>query len=372
MAVGHKIETQAIPERYARGWHCLGLAQDYKDGKPHKLDVFGTKLVAFQGEDGNVHILDAYCIHMGADLSMGEVQGNSVVCPFHHWSWGADGKCNSIPYCKRIPPRAKTKTWPTREQNHLLFVYNDPEGNPPPPEVEIPRIDACFSDEWTDWSVKYWLFNTNCRELIDNLADEGHFNAVHHAPNDYFANIFEGHKASQITIGGSETLTEGGLSTYNTYFGPAYHITHMIAEQGGMTIESILLNSHVPRDLNSFHQRFGVIVKRLPGMSDAENEALAEAYSKAVFDAFAQDQVIWDNKVRIDNPMLCENDGPIYQLRKWYSQFYTDVADLPADVAERKIFETVTKVPSPPMHHVFEPEDPEDQCATPRQADRTA
>lgn len=82
---------------------------------------------------------------------------------------------------------------------------------------------------------------------------------------------------------------------------------------------------------------------------------MAESYSQAVFEAFAGDQKIWDSKVRIDNPMLCENDGPVYQLREWYSQFYTDVAQVPASVAERKVIVTVNKLEtSPAIHHVFE------------------
>src|SRR5678815_4998744 len=86
----HKIEASAPPERYARGWHCLGLAQEYKDGKAHGINIFGTRLVIFQGEDKQLHIMDAWCPHMGADLALGKVSGNSVVCKFHAWSWGAD------------------------------------------------------------------------------------------------------------------------------------------------------------------------------------------------------------------------------------------------------------------------------------------
>ena len=40
------IETAQRTHRYARGWHCLGNAADYRDGKPHTLEVFGTRLVA--------------------------------------------------------------------------------------------------------------------------------------------------------------------------------------------------------------------------------------------------------------------------------------------------------------------------------------
>src|ERR1051325_10497216 len=69
----HEIESTPPPDRYARGWHCLGLAQDYRDGKPHSLNIFGTRLVVYQGESGKLHILNAWCPHMGADLALGDV-----------------------------------------------------------------------------------------------------------------------------------------------------------------------------------------------------------------------------------------------------------------------------------------------------------
>jgi len=34
---------------------------------------------------------------------------------------------------------------------------------------------------------------------------------------------------------------------------------------------------------------------------------------------------IWRHTRRaIDNPLLVEEDGPVYQLRRWYQQFYVD------------------------------------------------
>jgi len=333
-----KIIAAQMPERYARGWHCLGLASDYTD-KPVALNYFGTKLVAYRGADNQVHILDAYCPHMGADLSLGCVEGNSLRCPFHAWRWGADGVCDDIPYAKRIPPKAVIKSWPTQEQNQLLFVWNDPEGNDPIPEQDIPRIDACFSDDWSDWRIELFNIRTNCRELLDNMADIGHFSPVHANHITTFKNISEGHVYEQVQTGSSDTLSEAddeGLTSVATYYGPAYMVTHMTGATGGVDVESRLLVSHVPIDTENFDLRFGVMIKKNPKLSAEENQAMVDTYSKLASEAFRQDVHIWHNKVRVDNPILCDGDGPIHKLRQWYHQFYVDLKDVPAALKERK------------------------------------
>ncbi len=106
------IEAEAISSRFARGWHCLGLAETFKDGKPQTVQAFGQKLVVFTGADGKTNVLDGYCLNMGGDLSQGTVKGNEIACPFHDWRWGGDGRCKQIPYSRRVrcapgPPRGR-------------------------------------------------------------------------------------------------------------------------------------------------------------------------------------------------------------------------------------------------------------------------
>ncbi|MQA24109.1 MAG: Rieske 2Fe-2S domain-containing protein, partial [Micromonosporaceae bacterium] len=85
------IDVGAPPARYARGWHCLGLAESFRDGKPHAIEAFGAKLVVFADSHGELHVLDGHCRHMGGDLTQGSVKGDEVACPFHDWRWGGDG-----------------------------------------------------------------------------------------------------------------------------------------------------------------------------------------------------------------------------------------------------------------------------------------
>jgi len=58
---------------------------------------------------------------------------------------------------------------------------------------------------------------------------------------------------------------------------------------------------------------------------DAKMARYADAYVKNLQVGFAEDIQIWENKRWRDRPMLCDGDGPIGALRRWYRQFYPDV-----------------------------------------------
>jgi len=347
-----QIEAGAAPDRYARGWHCLGLASTFADGKPHSVEAFGGKLVVWQGADGELKCLDAYCRHMGGDLSMGEVDGDNIACPFHGWRWGGDGKCADIPYAKRIPPRARTKTWPTLEKNGHLFVWNDPEGNPPPDDVTIPDFEGYDSGEWTDWTWDTIPVNgIHCREVVDNMVDMAHFYYIHKGLPTYFKNVFEGHLCTQyyagtnfehaatgapIDIGQYEGQTTKSEATYH---GPSYLVDKLWDSYGEMTIESILITCHYPVSPTSFVLMYGMLVKKIPGLDDETMGKVARKMTRLIGAGFLQDVKIWQHKTRIENPLLCESDGPVYQLRRWYEQFYVDVDDILPEMVERFEFE---------------------------------
>lgn len=337
-AAPYKIEAKAIEERYARGWHCLGLASRFTE-QPVSLNYFGTKLVAYRGAGGKVTILDGFCPHMGADLTMGCVEGNSIRCPFHAWRWGADGVCDDIPYAKRIPPKAVIKSWPTLEENKLLFVWNDPEGNPPIPEQIPPRIDDCFDPLWSEWAIEMIHIPINARELVDNMADVAHFSTVHGAGATSFKNIVESHTYIQQMTSRSETLAEDSeLHSEAIYCGPAYMHTYMTGQMGGIEIASRLLVAHVPVDTNSFDLYFGVKIKKNPNLTAEQNDAIVRGYVEQSRIAFFQDVDIWKTKTRIDNPLLCDGDGPVNLLRQWYAQFYQNIADIGDKWKQRKEF----------------------------------
>ncbi len=349
------IEAGSAPTRFARGWHCVGLASAYRDGKPHGLEAFGTKIVIWAGADGELHALDGYCRHMGGDLSKGSVAGDNVACPFHSWRWGGDGKCKEIPYARRVPPRARTRSWPVLERNGHVFVWHDPEGNPPPDDVTIPEFEGYGSGEWTEWTWSELLVeNSHSREIIDNMVDMAHFFYIHKGLPTYFKNVFDGHLATQYYAGTShEEAATGapidigqfeGQSTKSeaTYFGPSYLVDWLDNSYGSMTVSSILITTHYPVSATSFMLQYGMIVKRIPGLDDETMATVAKKMTAMIGEGFLGDVEIWKHKSRIDNPLLCDEDGPVYQLRRWYEQFYVDVADVTPEMTQRFEFEIDT------------------------------
>ncbi|NKY54490.1 Rieske 2Fe-2S domain-containing protein [Nocardia vermiculata] len=349
------IDTGAPPERFARGWHCLGLVRQFDDGLPHQISAFGTELVVFRGENGKLNVLNAFCPHMGGNLAHGTVKGDAIACPFHDWRWRGDGKCAGIPYARRVPPLARTRAWQTMEVSGQLFVWNDPQGSTPPAELAIPEIPTHGDPGWTDWVWNSLVVEgSHSREIVDNVVDMAHFFYVHYGMPTYFRNVFEGHIATQVmrsrpradAAGVSQNAdSETESRSDASYYGPSYMIDKLWSAQYAERDEPniYLINCHYPVTPTSFVLQYGVMVEKPTGMDDESAQAMAEAVGKGIAIGFEQDVEIWKNKSRIDNPLLCEEDGPVYQLRRWYRQFYVDIEDIQPEMVDRFEFEIDTE-----------------------------
>src|SRR5689334_2776631 len=79
-------------------------------------------------------------------------------------------------------------------------------------------------------------------------------------------------------------------------------------------------------------------------------EKLATVFTEGVSKGFLQDVEIWQHKTRIDNPLLVEEDGAVYQMRRWYQQFYVDVADVTPDMTDRFEIEIDTTAANEKWH----------------------
>ena len=301
---------------YANGWFRMAYSTEVGPGDVKGLSYFGRELVLFRDDDGAPHVLDAYCPHLGAHLAVGgKVEGDSIRCPFHAWKIGADGRCNEIPYAKRIPPNAEVKSWPVMEENGIIFAWYHADDEAP--TYQIPALDGVDDAAWRPLEVHHWKIKARWLDMNENCVDAPHFHYVHGTLNIPESTLREDGHMFEVTSlfkqkapGGTEA--DGVLTTCE--YGPGFQNV----KQGGI-IDSLLMNTATPIDEDYTDISFAYSVKT---EGDPRKEKLAVKIVADLVSQFANDMPIWESKACWRRPKLCDGDGPVGVYRRWYAQFF--------------------------------------------------
>ena len=69
--VRRRKKVGELPPVYPNGWFCLIRSDELAVGATTSVNALGQNFAMFRDEGGKVHILDAYCAHLGANLAVG-------------------------------------------------------------------------------------------------------------------------------------------------------------------------------------------------------------------------------------------------------------------------------------------------------------
>jgi nitrite reductase/ring-hydroxylating ferredoxin subunit len=155
-------------------WYPVAMTGEVPAGTVVSKEFLDGKVAVWRGEDGLARVHSAYCRHMGADLSVGQVAGNRLRCVFHRWEYGGDGRCVKIPVTDAIPPRARLFNFPTAEKWGLIWAFNG----------ESPLYDVPCFPTIDERQLAHRVFE--CHPLpippylvVGNTHDFQHVRAVH-------------------------------------------------------------------------------------------------------------------------------------------------------------------------------------------------
>lgn len=345
-----KSSTYAFLEKghYARGWHIVLFSSELAPGEAKPLRYFERDFVVWRGESGAVSILDAYCPHLGAHLASdgGRVCGDQIACPFHGWTFSDTGECVAIPYARKIPERAVNalKSWPVLERNGFIALWFCPQGSEP---VDyLPVIEDWGGDAWGDWQFHRSRVRAKPCDVIENIVDIAHFPHVHGGNVKSFENRFGDYTVTQVSSvqrdpeagmitppgldfdlvearnqGAGEEADAWGDATYH---GPSIMYYYTESRSPEVSFRSWWVNYHTPVNDDELDLCSAVIMSSLT--DDPLPPEFAELYPSVAHAAFGQDVLIWQDKMYREDPILCDGDGPINKLRRWYDQFYQPVA----------------------------------------------
>ena len=165
---------------YINFWYPVAKSEDITEEKPFKVEILSLNFVAFRDSDGQAHVLSDICVHRGGSLGEGWVQDDCVVCPYHGWRYGGDGRCTTIPsigYDGKPPARAKVDSYPVEEKYGIVFAFlGDLPATERPPLLEIKEYG---SDDWRHSEVIVLDVDYYYERSIENGLDPAHNEFVH-------------------------------------------------------------------------------------------------------------------------------------------------------------------------------------------------
>jgi phenylpropionate dioxygenase-like ring-hydroxylating dioxygenase large terminal subunit len=155
-------------------WYAVELDSAIKCGEVREVQFWNRSIAVYRDEQGSLHAIENRCAHRQLKLSYGHVEGCELVCPYHGWTYDADGRVTQIPHelFGRPMPRFKVTSYPVQVRYGLIWLFpGDPQL---PATVKIPEIPelegkerwACVPLDFT-WKAHYSM-------IIDNVSDFTH------------------------------------------------------------------------------------------------------------------------------------------------------------------------------------------------------
>lgn len=194
--------------------------------KPVGRTVLGESIVMYRDANGRIVAAADRCPHREAPLSAGTVSAGVLSCCYHGWSFGANGKCVSIP--------SAAPTFPIPQNAHLSCIKAEARyglvwvclGDAP---AEMPKISQEENATFRRINNPVEEWNVSATRMTDNFLDIAHFPWVH-------AGTFGHRQRTQVPELELEMLEDD-------FYGYQYEITaenppgaHLISGQASGTV----------------------------------------------------------------------------------------------------------------------------------------
>lgn len=158
----------------AQHWYPIAFLKEVTD-QPLAVTLLDQPLVVWRTARG-ITIARDRCPHRGVPLSMGEVNNDQLVCPYHGLHFDATGHCSKIPAHPEatIPPTLCVQTYPAKVSYGLLWTCLSGRSQESLPEFP----------EWHDGNYQQILpealtVDTSAGRQVEGFLDVSHFAWVH-------------------------------------------------------------------------------------------------------------------------------------------------------------------------------------------------
>ena len=156
-------------------WHPVARVSELTSGGPVAARLLGEDIVLWRSGDDYFAWRDL-CVHRGTRLSLGKVvDGKSLECPYHGWTYGRDGRCILMPaHPEQTPPaKACVDVYRATVRHGVVWVALG-DASSTVPTFELMEDGA----HQVLMSGPYRVHASGPR-VVENFLDVGHFPFVH-------------------------------------------------------------------------------------------------------------------------------------------------------------------------------------------------
>ncbi len=171
---------------FGKVWNFLGAADQLPEpGDYRALTFAGVPLVLVRGNDGAVRAFANACRHRGSELLEGAGNCRTIVCPYHSWTYGLDGRLMTAPEMHEshgFDPAAfgllplRLETW-----GGFMFVNFDADAAPLAEYLgDLPQRVAPYRlEDMACVRRKEYVMACNWKLFVENAKESYHIATVH-------------------------------------------------------------------------------------------------------------------------------------------------------------------------------------------------
>ena len=163
-------------ELMRRYWQPITGSAQLTKKKVMPIRILGEDVVLYRDLRRTIGLVDHICAHRRVDLANGYPVEHGLRCPYHGWTYNAQGRCiaqPAEPANSRLKEEVKLKAYPVQELGGLVFAYLGPQ-----PAPLLPRWDYLVDDGMIR-QIGFVIAPYNWLQGMENSYDAAHAEWLH-------------------------------------------------------------------------------------------------------------------------------------------------------------------------------------------------
>jgi len=166
-----KVRATGLDPNY---WYAVEEVRNMKPGSVTEIVFWKQSIALYRTKEGDFNALENRCAHRQIKLSLGDVDGCTLVCPYHGWSYDNAGRRADNRKEGDNPEKIRPSitSYPVKVRYGLVWLFpGDPERAAEQEIPDIPELEG--KDRWACASL-HFTWSAHHSMVIDNVSDFSH------------------------------------------------------------------------------------------------------------------------------------------------------------------------------------------------------